>query len=220
MNQRKWNQEYKLIELCLVILTVLFIGIVVYFNNQQGQQNIEIKKLQDSNASLKSNISQKKENIAERVTQDSLTSANPKIRLSSRQIEASEQAEIAANSAFPILLNYSSVKQYLARKKASEDYLSSSVLTNPAIFDEDKDDLNYLKWSKLHSEFNSLDFSCGNLQGNKLPVIINAHYTSWDENARRNVMQDLYLGTFDYKTQKFTELKRFGNIYSGDESGN
>lgn len=216
----KWDKKTKLIELSLVLTTVLFVGLVIFFNNQQGKQQKEIAELKSDNSRIVNNIANKKETLANQVSQQALNNVNPKIKWSARQMVATEHAESVVNNVFPILINYSSLKEYLARSKKASDYLSKSVLSNKMIFDKDPDDIDYIKWAKLHSHFNSLDFSAGQLKGDELPIVVNVHYSSWEINRRRSVLHDLYFGTYNYKFDKITALRRFGNIYTGAENGN
>ncbi len=215
----KWNKKNKLIELILILLTVLFVGLVIFFNYQQGIQRNKIAELKNDNLKISNNISNKKENLANQVSQNALNNANPKIKWSARQMVATEQAESVVNNVFPILINYSSLKEYLARSEKASEYLSKSVLSNKMIFDKYPNDIDYIKWTKLHSQFKSLDFSAGQLKGNELPIVINVHYSSWEINHRRSLLHDLYFGTYNYKLDKITALRRFGNIYTGAENG-
>ena len=215
----KWNSKIKLIEILLVLVTILFGGLVVFFNNQQREQRREIAELKSNNQKITDKIADKKEILANQVSQTALNNANPKIKMSARQMVAVEQAESVVNKVFPILITYSSLKEYLARSDKVSEYLSKSVLSNRMIFDKDPRDIDYIKWAKLHSQFDNLNFSAGQLKGSELPIVINVHYQAWEINSRRSVLHDLYFGTYNYKTNKITELSRFGNIYSGTENG-
>lgn len=215
-----WTTSLKWLQFGLIFAGILLIAGILFFNHGQGVQSNQISNLKSANSTLKSNIINKKKSLDAQMQQEALNNTNPIIKKSSRQLAASTQAEQNANDLFPILINYSSGKAYLARSNKASKYIARHVLQDKQIFDNRKNIANYIDYSGLHSHLMSIDFSAGNISDkNLLPVIIKVYYLSWFTNKRRSANQDLYLGTYDYATGKFSQLYRFGNIFEGAENG-
>lgn len=213
-----WTMSLRYLQTLALIVVIVLIGSLVYFNHGQGLQARQISNLKQTNSTLKSNISDKKYSLDVQMQQEALNNTNPIIKRSSRQLAASTQAEQKANLLFPILINYSSAKEYLARSDKAATYVTKNILQDKQIFNQNKSAATYIDYSGLHSHLSNLDFSAGNISKNNLPVIIKVNYVSWFTNKRRSASQDLYLGTYNYATGRFSQLYRFGNIFEGAEN--
>ncbi|MCT7696526.1 hypothetical protein [Lactobacillus crispatus] len=210
-----WTTSLKWLQAGLLVGVILLIGSIAFFNHGQGEESHQIDRLKSDNASLKSNITNKKRMMDMQMQQEALNNSNPIIKKSSRQLAAGTQAEQKANELFPILINYSSAKTYLARSSKASKYVARHILQDKQIFDNNKSAADYIDYAGLHSQLKDIDFSAGNISGNNLPVIIKVNYFSWFTNKRRSDNQDLYLGTYNYATGRFSQLYRFGNLYEG-----
>lgn len=214
-NQNKWTSDLKWIEIILIIVVALAVGFNLSLNHVHGKNAKELSSLKSTRDDIETKIITKKSELNTSFNNSALHSTNATVRMSAKQLAATNKATDLVKNLFPILLNYSDVKEFKARKTAAAKYLDSSILKDQDIFTTDKESLTYLKDSALHSEYKGIDLSAGLLKGNVLPLIIKVHYYTWNSNQHRSDMQDLYVANYDYSQNKITALKRYNNLFTG-----
>ena len=71
-------------------------------------------------------------------------------------------------------------------------------------------------YSAKHFQFDSVEISDGLLKGNELPVIMHVNSINWFSGQHKGQTGDIYVGTFDYQSHKFSQLQILNNLYRGN----
>ena len=211
----EWNNGYKLI-ITIMILLIALLFVVIFnqhqqFNNEQNTLNsIITKENQKSNE-----IATKQKELNAIQARTALESHNPKIRLSAKQIVADERVNKTTKKLFPILINFSSSKQYNARKENAAPYLIQDVLKNPELFGSNNiDHTGYVTSSGLTCSFQNQTTSIGTVSsdGQTVPVTVLVEYIAGYKGKRKGKSMDIYSGTYNIVTERFEKLNRLSNV--------
>ncbi len=217
-NLHTWTPFYKYLALLLLCLIPVLLLALLYiqkpFNTYQNQLNY----LKEQQSITQTKIKRKQSLLDYEQAQKALNNSNPKVRLSAKQISADTDVQNVSKKLFPILLNYSSSKEYSARKNKAKPYLAPSLLNSEDLFLSDKDDgVNYISTVGLSSSFISLNASTGTVddKSDVVPVIVTVTYKVGFKDKRAAKVIDIYSGSFNYETNKFETLTFMNNLSQG-----
>lgn len=214
-NFLEWNRGYKIF-ISIMILLIAILLVMIFnqhqqFNNEQNKLNSIITN--ENKISDKIATKQKELNAVQ--ARNALKSKNPKIRLSANQIVADEKVNQTTKKLFPILINFSSSKEYNARKEKATPYLDKDVLRNPELFGSNNvDHTGYVTSSGLTCSFYDQATSIGTVSddGNTVPVTVLVEYIARNKGKRKGKSIDIYSGTYNIVNEKFEKLNRLSNV--------
>ncbi|QNQ83001.1 hypothetical protein FP435_00420 (plasmid) [Lactobacillus sp. PV037] len=211
----QWNKTYKHLALVLLFLSVLLIIVIFLLQNPRHALENQEVQLKQNQKIINNNISLKQKRLNLEQANKVLNSENPKIRLSAKQVVANQLSSETVNKLFPILLTYSSTKEYNDRANLASKYVAKSVLKNTTMFASQKDDgTNYINTSGLHSKFDKAQTSSGtiNEKDYTVPITILANYKAWFSNSPRSRLANVYSGLYNYHLRKFITLENISNV--------
>lgn len=211
----QWNKTYKHLALVLLSLSVFLIIIIFLLQDPRHALENQEVQLKQNQKIINNNISLKQKRLNLEQANKVLNSKNPKIRVSAKQVVANQLSSETVNKLFPILLTYSSTKEYNNRANLASKYVAKSVFKNTTLFASQKDDgTNYIDASSLHSKFDKAQTSIGtiNEKDSTVPVTILVTYKSWHSNHPRARLANVYSGLYNYQLKEFITLEHISNV--------
>lgn len=213
----KWTKKNIFIEFVLATLFAFSLALFFIFSNSNGKNKTLNLDQQAKVAQIKMQIDDKQHQLNQEAYQKALDDPSQVVKMNVRQIQASQLAKTQANKLFPILLNFSTSKEYNSRADKSQNLVTENVLRNKNLYGDDySDSSHYVDASGYHSKFDSVEISDGLLKGNELPVIMHVNSINWFSGQHKGQTGDIYVGTFDYQSHKFSQLQILNNLYRGN----
>lgn len=216
-----WTNQDKRIQYCLVGLILVTLGLVIFAGIHRANLNKELDKQIIQTQTLKAKIVKRQNELDEQAQTDSLNSTNLKIRESTNQAFAERKVQSTVKVLFPILLNFDNQSDYVKRPKKAAPYLTKKVQQSQNLFQKDKlGSGNFIGSAQLHEKFISAQPSVGLIKSQTVPVTVAVQFESWLTGKRHGVAEDIYIGTYDCRSNKFTKLKRVNTTYMGTAGDN
>lgn len=210
------KKEYKIFFFELVTIA-FFLVLIVFLGLQRTNAEKQTSRIKQTNSSLTEKIQEKQARLNKKASDEALSNSDQEVKVSALQVETEKSVKSKVKQLFPILLNYSSGKEYDARKEKSKPYLADSVLKSKNIFASDKLDKegdSYIDTVGLHSKFKDVGTSIGVIQNNHVPVIVIVTYESWYTDGKHGIGEDVYEGQYNIDTSKFDKLQRLNNLFT------
>lgn len=206
----KWGKKHILVIICLII----FLGAVIFFGRRTNEYQSQNARLQDQNEKLQTEIQNRQAALNRQAYENALNSPDEHIRMNSTQLLAQSKAKKEAEKIFGIMLTFYSGDDYNSRSEEVKPYTTENVRKSRDLFGSDDDGTgeSYIDASGLRSSYVGLKFASGILEGYKLPVIIRAASDSWFSGKAKSRQSDVFVGTYDYQKDKFTDLKLLNNL--------
>lgn len=199
----------------LIVLLICLTGILFWTHRRASDQATQYESALIKVSKLQKLIDQKQSAVNRKAENDQLNSDNPRVRLGAQQQLAVKTAKMDVSELFEILLTYNSSKEYRQRKEASEPFLDKKLLSSTNLFKSDrlKGGDSVIDITGLHSQYLSNTTSVGVIErGSIVPITIIVKYKSWFTGEKRVTGSDIYVGRFDYKAERFTELQRLNSL--------
>lgn len=214
-----YPRKFRILEISMIFLSVALLFLLLIFGNLRSNYSDKIADIKQQNINIKSQIGQQNAKVASQVAQDALSSSNPEIKHSSQDLLAQQKIPNNVNNLFKIFYNYSSEDEYKQRVNLCKPYLASKLLHSKNLFAMDKSDLiqAFESGKTLNSAFEETYTSIGPVDKNEnVPVIVSATFQSWySGTGKRGEGTDIYTGVYNLKRDKFVQLSRSNNLYTG-----
>lgn len=209
------NKKIFFIELTIIII---LLALAIFLGLKRNNTTKEIAVMQTENRTLSNKIDNKQIVLNRKASKEALADSDNQVKMSALQVSSAKVIDSKVKKLFPILLNYSSGKEYEKRADLAKPYLSSNLLKSKNLFADDKlknSNESYIDAVELNSKFKNVASALGLIKNGHISVLIITSYESWYSGGRHGIGQDVYEGQFNIKSGKFDKLARLNNLYSG-----